>query len=129
MPCDSNFEIPKAAVSDKNMAKDPYVADAYESPYSLYHREQGTPQFVVKARVARCFSPKFVENLPGKLNENTPETDISALDVTRDVTNSCYLVTCSAKVQSGKVQSGKVQSFPLMGVPRDTNPATDAMVG
>ena len=49
MPCDSIIEIPKAAASDENTAKDPYVADMYESPCTFCQRARGTPEFVARA--------------------------------------------------------------------------------
>ncbi|EGB03467.1 hypothetical protein AURANDRAFT_67984 [Aureococcus anophagefferens] len=53
MPCTSIFEIPKAAPSNENTAKDPYVADMYEAPCAFCQRERGTPErrvYVIRSR-------------------------------------------------------------------------------
>ena len=89
MPCDSILEIPKAASSDENTTKDPYVADSYKAPPWLsYQRERGTAEFVARAVIVSCFSPIFVERLPGKLNENTCDSDTGKVDAFAGVTST-----------------------------------------
>lgn len=70
MLCDSSFEIPKAAASDRNTPMEPYVADAYEAICMFSQRKTGTRELVAWPRVTMYFNPTFVERAPGNVNEN-----------------------------------------------------------
>ena len=90
MPYDSILEIPKAAASDENTAKDPYVAESYEAPRVSCQRRTGTPEFVAKARVTDCSSPDFTENGPGRLNESEPDNDTATPDAAARAASTSY---------------------------------------